>query len=288
MCDYNQEDYQQNVYQPDEQWYDNNWQEQLSNAQYTLNEHGQYLIQYNYCVDKHDKIIRELHHQNYLMMETVKAHDKRSKEDIAKLTARVNFLSEEIADLKIELKDEQINKKMMGYNGDVWGSEGEETETEKSENEEKEDEKEKTQVNLVVEDTKEVESDSSNSDWTEQKSPRAGKAQDLTKSTIIGVILNKKTFDMEPKKWTTLHRKICSNIINKFSVEYLIQNSFIKIYKGKTNSKGYTYIQELDVSIQGTNINLTFKDIKNLIKNTKDSMILDIKLNDGRHKKFRF
>ena len=102
----------------------------------------------------------------------------------------------------------------------------------------------------------------------------------LTNSTIISAKVGNYRLYENALTWVSVHRRVCKNIIEKFSTEYLIANSNFKILHSSTyHVKGF--IKSLGVSIQYTDTQSIFEDIKQLLIKTGDTLELVLKLEDG-------
>ena len=101
---------------------------------------------------------------------------------------------------------------------------------------------------------------------------------DLSNSTIIKAKVGDYNLYPNALKWKSLHIYICKNVINKFSIDYLIQHSSMKIIKNDRNVRGY--IRRLGISIQYLDTQSIFKDINYLLTLINEPLSLTVKLSN--------
>ena len=105
--------------------------------------------------------------------------------------------------------------------------------------------------------------------------------QNLNSSHIIWASVNKIALPENARRWGSVHRKICKNVIKRYSVDYLIKNSIMMIIDGEYHEQGFIHTKSLGITMKCSNINFIFKDIKNLLGKTGDTLQLMVKLQDG-------
>ena len=101
---------------------------------------------------------------------------------------------------------------------------------------------------------------------------------DLSNSTIIKAKVGDYTLYPNALKWKSLHIYICKNVINRNSIDYLIQHSSMKIIKNDRNVRGY--IRRLGISIQYLDTQSIFKDINYLLTLINEQLELTVKLSN--------
>ncbi|ATZ80234.1 hypothetical protein BMW23_0176 [Bodo saltans virus] len=100
---------------------------------------------------------------------------------------------------------------------------------------------------------------------------------DFTQSKIIECKINSKNHDR------LNYRNILMKVYELLNDKNLIKkNTIINIEFGKYTEKGYKYIEELDMSLQGTDSNMTIKEIINQCKKNKIKIHMKIIMNDGK------
>ena len=101
---------------------------------------------------------------------------------------------------------------------------------------------------------------------------------DLSNSTIIKAKVGDYNLYPNALKWKSLHIYICKNVINRYSIDYLIQHSSMKIIKNDHNVRGY--IRRLGISIQYLDTQSIFKDINYLLTLINEQLELTVKLSN--------
>jgi hypothetical protein len=99
----------------------------------------------------------------------------------------------------------------------------------------------------------------------------------FTQSKILECIINKKNISR------LNYRSILMHIYNILGDKKIIKkNTRLNIEYGEYTNKGYKYIENLDISLQGTDSNMTIKEILNQCKKNKIKIHMKIVMNDGK------
>jgi len=218
--------------------------------------------------------INQLYNKNYYLMEIMSDKEIKFHELQCELYNKINLLTEELKSYKIPISKLAIEEELRDTNIKV-----NEKEYELREKEQDKDVSTTTSVVTNIIDTKNTASWSGIVSGREQPIKEIVKTiPDLSNSTIISAKVG--DYNMYPNalKWKSLHIYICKNVINQFSIDYLIKHSSMKIIKNDPNVRGY--VRRLRISIQYTDTQSTYKDINYLLTKINKPLELTVKLSN--------
>jgi len=109
------------------------------------------------------------------------------------------------------------------------------------------------------------------------------KLYDFTNSEILKCNFYPKISKEFKLKFNSINNVVYNAIYDMVgNTEDIIKNTILNIKEGKKNDKGFSYYENLNISVQGADANKTIKEIINQCVKKKIRILLQIELNDGK------